>query len=507
MIRPLFRKLYLYAVVSVFVAILLTVTAMNLLFKRDESRMQRIFLEDQVGFIQFVLKQSAQNRPEQMQKQIAEIGDYLHWRIAYWQGNQLRISTGLAQPAPSPEELRQLAASGGTLILDQQKPHRVLAYLDPADPSKGYLQYLPAFAEKPMPPPPGAGIPGLENGPKPPRGAIMPPHRMPGGPAHKRPPPPPHSHPLLHPLLIASALIVLFLGLLLIPFVLYILNPFKELFASIEKVAEGDFSRPINIGRQKEFQVIADAFNRMMERIQSMLQEKQRLIADVSHELRSPLARMRVSLELLAKEGKGKPKYIERSIYELEELDRLINDLLDVSALELNAQNYPLERLELGHLVRESLESHQLILAEQQLQVVPVFPSESVWIQGRRDLLHRALNNLFSNVLKYAPESSQVDIEVFAETDRAGIRLRDRGPGLPESELAAILKAFYRPDSSRTRKTGGNGLGLAIVDKIMQLHKGKVAFTLPTDGEGGVIATLEWPAMRNSQTAQLEIER
>jgi signal transduction histidine kinase len=498
MIQPLFRKLYLYAVVSVFAAILLTVTAMNLLFKRDESHMQRIFLEDQVGFIQFVLKQSAQNRPADMQKQIGEIGDYLHWRIAYWQDGQLKISTGLTQPSPTPDELKLLKASGGTLILDKQKPPRVLAYLDPAAPNKGYLQYVPAFAEKPMKPPPGSGFPGFNGPPPPPRGAIMPAHRLQGGPHN---PPPPH----INPMWISSGLILLFIGLLLIPFVLYILKPFQELFASIEKVAEGDFSRPINIGRQKEFQVIADAFNHMMGKIQTMLQEKQRLIADVSHELRSPLARMRVSLELLAKEGKGKAKYIERSIHEIEELDRLINDLLDVSALELNAQNYPLERLELGHLVRESLESHQFILAEQQLEVVPVYPKESVFINGRRDLLHRALNNLFSNVLKYAPESSQVDIEVFAQTDRAGIRLRDRGPGLPASELEAILKAFYRPDSSRTRKTGGNGLGLAIVDKIMQLHKGRVSFSLPEDGEGGVIATLEWPVMRNPRTDRLEI--
>ena len=287
---------------------------------------------------------------------------------------------------------------------------------------------------------------------------------------------------------ISSGLILLFIGLLLIPFVLYILKPFKELFASIEKVAEGDFSRPINIGRQKEFQVIADAFNHMMGKIQTMLQEKQRLIADVSHELRSPLARMRVSLELLAKEGKGKAKYIERSIHEIEELDRLINDLLDVSALELNAQNYPLERLELGHLVRESLESHQFILAEQQLQVVPVYPSESVFINGRRDLLHRALNNLFSNVLKYAPESSQVDIEVFAQTDRAGIRLRDRGPGLSQDAQTHLFEPFF------TTKDAGSGLGLGLAISAGIVADAGGSLRAQNHADGGAIFTLDLPA-------------
>jgi signal transduction histidine kinase len=501
MIRLLFRKIYLYIVGSVFLAMVLTVIAMNLFFRQDESRMQRVFLEDQVSFIQFVLKQSADSDPALIKKQIGEIGQYLRWRIAYWQNGKLLVSTGSDLPTPSAEELKQLAGSKGSLILESQKPTRVLAYLDPSQPAKGYVLYLPGFLEKPMPQPPRFELPGMQKGPPhPPRGAMMPPHRM--EPQQNRPRPPSRFFPIA----ISAGLILLFLGLLLIPFVLYILKPFKELSASIEQVTKGDFSRLINIGKQKEFELIANAFNQMMKQIQAMLQEKQRLIADVSHELRSPLARMRVSLELLAKEGKGKPKYIERSIHELEELDRLINDLLDISALELNAENYPLERLELGHLLRESLESHQYILAEQNLQIETRFPSEGVFIKGRRDLLHRALNNLFSNIIKYAPESTQVDIEVFSNQKRAGIRLRDRGPGLPTTELNEVLKPFYRPDSSRTRKTGGNGLGLAIVDKIMRLHNGRIYFSEPSDQAGGLVATLEWPVMRNPKTAVLEAQ-
>ncbi|PIQ24031.1 hypothetical protein COW36_05795 [bacterium (Candidatus Blackallbacteria) CG17_big_fil_post_rev_8_21_14_2_50_48_46] len=497
MIQPLFRKLYLYAVLSVFIAMVLTVSVMNLLFRHNERHMHRVFLEDQVHFVQFVLQQSSQSQPELLQLQVEEIGSYLDWRISYWKKNQMLFSKGIPQPPLSVSQLNELEKKRDLLILDQQKPIRVASLLDPNRPELGYLQYTPAFTENPPPgPPPQKLFPEAPHkGGPPPRGAMMPP------PGRRGPPP---NRPMGDPRLIYTLIILLSLGVLLIPLVLYITRPFKELSASIAKVTEGDFTRPINVGKQKEFQEIANGFNHMMSRIQEMLQEKQRLIADVSHELRSPLARMRVSLELLAKEGKGKPKYIERSIFELEELDRLINDLLDISALELNAENYPLERLELGHLLRESLEMHQYILAEKELEVITDYTTETILINGRRDLLHRALNNLFSNLLKYAPPGSRVDISVYCNAEKAGIRFRDRGPGLPQEELEEILKPFYRPDSSRTRKTGGNGLGLAIVDKIMRLHKGFVRFELPSDEAGGLIACLEWPLQRNPRTDRLE---
>jgi two-component system sensor histidine kinase CpxA len=233
-----------------------------------------------------------------------------------------------------------------------------------------------------------------------------------------------------------------------------------------------------------------------------MIAEKQQLVADVSHELRSPLARLRVSLELLDKEARGNPRYIHKAIQEVENLDQLINDLLDLSGLELNPHQQALERIPLQPLLRESLEAHQLLFDKHRLQLQLQWPEHKVSIQGRRDLLERALNNLLSNLLKYAPEGSVAEIGLFVRDQQVGLRVRDYGPGLSAEELASVGQPFYRPDSSRTRKTGGTGLGLAIVQRIMQLHRGQLLLQTPADGQGGLEAILIWPLQAG--TARLE---
>lgn len=514
MIGPLFRKLYLYAVVSVFASIVLTIFGMNLFFSRNQEDMRSKFLQDQASFINYVLQNTAAedpDNPRRLDHQIEQIGTYVNWDISYWKNRQQIYANTGKHKALSPEQEQLLLENQEPVVLSLDTQPLIAAYLNPEKPELGYFEYTPRFSPH-GPDKEGRPPRFLEpiKRPPPPKGAIM---RPPPGPdsAQVRPdrhrPPPPHGL-LGHwgPPLLFGLLILLSLAVLLIPYALYIIKPFKELSTSMEKVASGDFSHPIDVSKKSEFQGIANAFNHMTERIREMIEEKQRLIADVSHELRSPLARMRVSMELLDKEGKGKKKYIERSILELEELDLLINDILDVSALELNADNYPLEKIELAQLVENNLEIHSLIFAEHQVQVMARYPNEKVFINGRKDLLERALNNLLSNVLKYAPNSAQLDIIVFIHKDKAGIRIRDRGPGIPAEELDQILKPFYRPDVSRTRKTGGTGLGLAIVQKIMQVHKGQIRFELPEDLDGGLVAVLEWPIRRRGKTENLSTE-
>lgn len=504
MMRHIYRKLYLYAVLGVIFSLSLTVFAVNFFLSHNEKRMHAQFVSDQVHFVQGLLQHSPQD-PQKLQTQLEQFAHSLGWRISYWKADKLVFAYGEAPPALNQEQKKQLTQDPA-VEFKHDDPVRVYAYLDPAHPEAGYLQFGPRpFGGPPGPPPhpkPKAKIrPNMQPNMQPNMPAGRPPG--PGGP-HEGPPGGPHGFPHWWPPVLFALLMFLSLAVLLIPYVMYILKPFQELAASIERVADGDFSRPIDIGPKSDFRAIADAFNHMMDKIQAMIEEKQRLIADVSHELRSPLARMRVSLELLDKEGKGKKKYIERSIQELEELDLLISDILDVSALELNADNYPLEKVDLSRMVQENLELHQLIFAEHQLIVQATYPSEKVLINGRKDLLERALNNLLSNVLKYAPDSTQIDVEVFVN-EHAGVRIRDRGPGLPAEELDKILQPFYRPDSSRTRKTGGTGLGLAIVQKIMHLHKGSIRFEWPADGERGLVAILEWPTRRQGQTERLEM--
>lgn len=499
MISGLYRKLYFYAALGVILAMLLTMLSMELLFSQREkqwraehqqaqrSQAERFYAQVEAAARKAPpLTSAAQTALSETLKTLAE---GLGWRVSYWRAGQLQASHGgPAHPPLSESEADSL--SQGLQLLQGAHPFelRFSRYLVPTRPEWGYLQ-LSALPPAPHLRPPGR---------------LHHPGHPPGPPPHP-PGPPPEAGlfpPRWSPPVIFGSLMLLALAFLLIPFIFYILKPFKALARSIERVSQGDFSQPVAVVPRSDFYAIASAFNGMTAKIEAMIAEKQRLVADVSHELRSPLARLRVSLELLDKESRGNPRYIHKAIQEVQNLDQLINDLLDLSGLELNPHQQTLERIPLQALLHESLEAHQLLFDKHRLQLQLQWPEHKVSILGRRDLLERALNNLLSNLLKYAPEGSVAEIGIFVRDQQVSLRLRDHGPGLSAEELAKVGQPFYRPDSSRTRKTGGTGLGLAIVQRIMQLHRGQLLLQTPGDGQGGLEAILIWPLQAG--TARLD---
>jgi signal transduction histidine kinase len=267
----------------------------------------------------------------------------------------------------------------------------------------------------------------------------------------------------------------------LIPYTRYVTRPFQQLLLSINQVALGDFQTPIPLPVQREFRLIAEAFNQMTARIQEHMQQKQRLLADVSHELRSPLARMRVSLDLLEREGQASEKYLHKLVKEVEQLDTLIDHLLDVSRLELDAGYQP-RRISFDVWLQEWLDKNRLLIEEQRLHLR--WHNEAQGRTARIDeaLMERALNNLLSNVLKHAPPGSEVLMNLRVCEEQLVLEVGDQGPGVPVEELEKIFEPFYRSDTSRSRKTGGHGLGLAIVRKIILLHQGKIFAVRPPSG-------------------------
>lgn len=473
----LYRRIYKYITLSVALAVVLTFGVTQLSFylsnrERKENFAERV-IEHQAGIVLFLLQELQKTQPQEvLARRTEQLASDLNWQMRYI-------------PPPVPQAL-QAQLQGHPLALSKKGEQTlVLGALKPREPAVGVIEFqipeprldrknnFPFF--KGPPGPPGPGGPG---GPPPGRRNLRQDHWIP---------------PYLHLPLILTGVLLLLLALFLVPLVRYITRPLRTFSAAFQQVSDGNFSALPHM--DPEFQPMVEAFNHMTHEIQTMLKEKQRLIADVSHELRSPLARMRVSMELLSKEGKGKAKYIERAIREIEELDHLINDLLDVSALDLNAEQAPLEQIQLLDWVQTALERHQLWFEQHHIRVKTIFPDSSPFILGRQHLLDRALNNLLSNVVKYAPEYSQLDLFIEPGDAQVILRIRDRGPGVPAAALAKLTEPFYRVDTSRTRKTGGNGLGLAIVQKIMALHQGSVRFALPTDDEGGLMVSLCFPAI------------
>ena len=306
-------------------------------------------------------------------------------------------------------------------------------------------------------------------------------------------PPPPHGDfsPMELPLSPIS-FIFFFLALLLIPYSLYVLKPFKNIMSSINKIAQGDLTYPVQISKKNEFKELAVAFERMQNKIKEMINQKQELIADVSHELRSPLTRIRICLELLTQKPEGGEEYIQQAISEIKDLDSLIDDLLGISRLELATSKLNLESIDLKNILTEQIAKNQILLNKSKITLKQDLPEESVYINADKELLKRVFNNLFSNLLQYAPYGSIVDVLIKKTDVKISLSIRNRGPSIEKDEYEKIFEPFYRTDKSRARKTGGTGLGLAITKKILQSHNGKIWVTAPDDNEGGVIFNLQF---------------
>ncbi|MBC7474099.1 MAG: HAMP domain-containing protein [Candidatus Sericytochromatia bacterium] len=452
MVKKLYRKLYLYAIVIVASSIFLTAIIISTFFQSNELKMFKQHSLREVDFIQQILTQNSLDSSEKIYEKMDKISKKLNWDISYWKDSKLEHQTSNNINLPLPNDLKKLDETKKVVIL-HDKPPEFITYLDANDTSKGYIIVRFNFL----------------------RAGLKRPFRL-------------ISTPITFILLILA-----FLALLLIPYSLYIVKPFKELILSINRISQGDFSATIELPKNNEFKELADAFNNMIKKIQEMIAQKQRLIADVSHELRSPLTRMRLGLEILSKDPEGRRKYIDKSIAEIEQLDKLIGDVLNVSKLELQENSFNFEKAYLKDIILESIEKNNLLLDQQKISIKTSFPEQQIKLKIDKALIDRALVNIFSNLVKYVPYSSQIDILIKNESKKVILSIRDRGVGVSTDELEKIFEAFFRTDDSRTRKTGGTGLGLSIVKKIVEIHKGKVWASLPNDNENGLIINIELP--------------
>jgi two-component system sensor histidine kinase CpxA len=283
-------------------------------------------------------------------------------------------------------------------------------------------------------------------------------------------------------------LMTILIGFLLIPFSLYVLSPYKKLISLVNSISEGDFNKKLDVHNNNEFKELFEAFNNMSFRINEMIKHKQRLIADVSHELKSPLTRMRMSQEIILNENiKNKNKYIYETIEEIENLNKTITSLLILSKFELDKRELKIERINIKNFVLDMLNKNNLLFEKHKIKF-NLKLLDGIFCNIDIVLFESAFNNIFSNLIRYSPFDSYVDITMNRYKDKEfDIQIRDRGMGIRESELERIFEPFYRTDESRNSETGGTGLGLAILNKIINSHNGKVFAILPEDTDSGLI--------------------
>lgn len=299
--------------------------------------------------------------------------------------------------------------------------------------------------------------------------------------------------------------IVLVTGLVAVLLARYLAEPIARLRRATQQMAAGDLS--VRVAGQlasadRQTQALGRDLDAMAERIQALLASERQLRRDISHELRSPLTRLNIALELIRRRS---PDDLAPAFARIERdtarLDAMIGELLALNRLEA-AGIAGAEPIELGALARNIIDD-TAIEAERQGARLTLLVQEPCLLAGNRELLRRAVENVVRNAIRFTPPGEAVEVELARDAGRARLSVRDRGPGVPAASLDKIWKPFYRVEGDRARNTGGTGLGLAITEQAIALHGGQAR--AENHPGGGLLVTLELPldeaAARASRSA------
>jgi len=275
-------------------------------------------------------------------------------------------------------------------------------------------------------------------------------------------------------------------------------RPVARLRQAAQSLAAGDLSARTGAaqgGPSGEITELMRDFDRMAERLETLVESQSRLLKDVSHELRSPLARLSVALGLARQKA---PPEIEGSLSRIEleadRLNQLIQRLLTISRLESGADGIHKTHLSLRELLQQVARDAEFESAGRSCRVT-VDGEDDFLVEADAELLRSAIENVVRNATRYAAEGTQVDVHLTRENVPNGeemvIRVHDSGPGVPNEALAKIFEPFYRLDDARNRQTGGAGLGLSIADRAVRLHGGQLRAS--NRKEGGLEVEIRIP--------------
>ncbi len=265
----------------------------------------------------------------------------------------------------------------------------------------------------------------------------------------------------------------------------YISSPIQEIRRATQKLAEGELSTRVGdrVGnRRDELAVLAKDFDVMAERIESLVTSQQRLSRDVSHELRSPLARMNVALEIAKQKSNGDTApVLERIEAESNRLNEMISRLLTLSRLETGSQEFESQEIDLKTLV-EQVVSDAEFEANAVGKSVRITHTDHCSIVGSDELIASAVENVLRNAVRYTRDGTTVDVSLENRDGTATVSVRDHGGGVPEAELENLFRPFYRVGEARDRNSGGTGLGLAIAERAVKAHRGRIDARNQEDG-------------------------
>ncbi|HET7186215.1 MAG TPA: ATP-binding protein [Terriglobales bacterium] len=288
---------------------------------------------------------------------------------------------------------------------------------------------------------------------------------------------------------------ILLSGLICYLLTLYLTRPILRLRQATHELSAGDLSAraPAELERRRdELGELVSDFNQMANRIEQLMISQRQLISDISHELRSPLARLNVALGLARQRaGEEASSALDRIEREAERLNEMIGKLLSLARMQGAAGPPDKSHVRLDEIVKEVAEDAEFE-AQERSCAVRMVGNIKCTAEGSPELLRSAVENVVRNAVRYTASGSEIEITLANHDSTAEITVRDHGPGVPDSELQNLFRPFYRVGNARERDTGGAGLGLAIADRAVRLHGGTVAAANAPGG--GLVVKIRVPA-------------
>ena len=306
-------------------------------------------------------------------------------------------------------------------------------------------------------------------------------------PPHPRPPIPPEMSLPWLPIAAGSLVSLVFAGLL----AWYFARPIRLLRGAFAAVVSGEIDTRVGSamgGRNDELADLGKNFDDMAGQLGDLLNAQRNLLHDVSHELRSPMARLQATADLIRQQPERGAEFAERIVRDTERMDRLIGELLTLARLDSGIQDAIPESVDLGEVIADIAEDAR-IEAEERGCTIDLALNGELWLHGDRELLHRAIENVVRNALHHSPPGGLVRVAGQVEGNRLRLSISDQGRGVPDEALDKIFQPFYRGGGKTWG--GGYGLGLAIAERVIAAVDGQIR--AKNADSGGLVVEIDLP--------------
>jgi signal transduction histidine kinase len=252
-----------------------------------------------------------------------------------------------------------------------------------------------------------------------------------------------------------------------------VVSPVRRLTATVDEFGRGELSTRTKMSRRDEIGELARSFDAMADRIETLVTSERRLLQDISHELRSPLTRLKLAVRL-ARSAPDEKAALDRVDRETNRITSLVSEIVEMARLEGDPATRSMEPVNLQRVIDETVDDCRIEAQLFRGCEIRVGGRISGEVSGDRELLRRGIENVVRNAIRYSPEKACIEIDLAEGNTGTSITVRDYGPGVPEELLHQIFEPFFRVEQAREEESGGIGIGLSIAKRSIRLHRGTI---------------------------------